>query len=161
MMCSKCQKPELSIYSSKVLGFYSSFRKSGCKLLRNPTSSGSLVCKYIKKNGYALQDGNYQEKLLLSCNAIGLYTISVTHRKTKNHNCLLTLSLLGPPDIGKTSSIARLALKWVEGAKELRPFDFVFAIQLKYAHKASSLAELIKLQHDRLKVSECFYICST
>ena len=75
---------------------------------------------------------------------------------TKNHNCLLTLSLLGPPGIGKTSSIARLALKWVEGAKQLRAFDFVFAIQLKYAHKASSLAELIKLQHDRLKVSECF-----
>ena len=65
-------------------------------------------------------------------------------------------SLLGPPGIGKTASIARHALKWVEGAKELRTFDFVFAIQLKYAHKASSLAELIKLQHDRLKVSECF-----
>ena len=63
---------------------------------------------------------------------------------------------IGPPGIGKTSSIARFALKWVDGAKELRTFDFVFAIQLKYAHKASSLAELIKLQHDRLKASECF-----
>ena len=78
-------------------------------------------------------------------------TSSTEKRKSQSSS----YSTLGPPGIGKTSSIARFALKWVEGAKELRRFDFVFAIQLKYAHKASSLAELIKLQHDRLKVSEC------
>ena len=54
--------------------------------------------------------------------------------------------------MSKTASMAMMALDWVKGKVELKKFDFVFLIRLRYADKESSLAELIISQHNRLEV---------
>ena len=54
--------------------------------------------------------------------------------------------------MSKTASMAMMALDWVKGKEELKKFDFVFLIRLRYADKESSLAELIISQHNRLEV---------
>ena len=56
--------------------------------------------------------------------------------------------------MSKTASMAMMALDWVKGKEELKKFDFVFLIRLRYADKESSLAELIISQHNRLEVME-------
>ena len=56
--------------------------------------------------------------------------------------------------MSKTTSMAMMALDWVKGKEELKKFDFVFLIRLRHADKASSLAELIISQHNRLEVME-------
>ena len=56
--------------------------------------------------------------------------------------------------MSKTASMAMMALDWVKGKEELKKFDFVFLIRLRYAGKESSLAELIISQHNRLEVME-------
>ena len=62
--------------------------------------------------------------------------------------------LLGQSGIGKTSSIALLAVRFGERAKQLEQFDFVFAIKLNLVNKTSSVAEIVKLQHDRFKAMD-------
>ena len=62
--------------------------------------------------------------------------------------------LVAPPGMSKTASMAMMALDWVKGKEELKKFDFVFLIRLRYAGKESSLAELIISQHNRLEVME-------
>ena len=56
--------------------------------------------------------------------------------------------------MSKTASMAMMALDWVKGKEELKKFDIVFLIRLRYADKESSLAELIISQHNRLEVME-------
>ena len=56
--------------------------------------------------------------------------------------------------MSKTASMAMMALDWVKGKEELKKFNFVFLIRLRYADKESSLAELIISQHNRLEVME-------
>ena len=56
--------------------------------------------------------------------------------------------------MSKTASMAMMALEWVKGKEELKKFDFVFLIRLRYANKESSLAELIISEHNRLEVME-------
>ena len=56
--------------------------------------------------------------------------------------------------MSKTASMAMMGLDWVKGKEELKKFDFVFLIRLRYADKESSLAELIISQHNRLEVME-------
>ena len=56
--------------------------------------------------------------------------------------------------MSKTASMAMMALDWVRGKEELKKFDFVFLIRMRYAEKESSLAELIISQHNRLDVME-------
>ena len=54
--------------------------------------------------------------------------------------------------MSKTASMAMMALDWVKGKEELKKFDFVFLIRLRYADKESTLAQLIISQHNRLQV---------
>ena len=56
--------------------------------------------------------------------------------------------------MSKTASMAMMALDWVKGKEELKKFDIVFLIRLRYADKESSLAEVIISQHNRLEVME-------
>ena len=56
--------------------------------------------------------------------------------------------------MSKTASMVMMALHWVKGKEELKKFDFVFLMRLRYAEKESSLAELIISQHNRLEVME-------
>ena len=53
--------------------------------------------------------------------------------------------------MGKTASVAMLAVKYANKSDEMKNFDFVFTIRLKYVDKSSSLPELIVKQHDKLK----------
>ena len=53
--------------------------------------------------------------------------------------------------MGKTASVAMLAVKYANKSEEMKEFDFVFTIRLKYVDKSSSLSELIVKQHDKLK----------
>ena len=53
--------------------------------------------------------------------------------------------------MGKTASVAMLAVKYANNSDEMKDFDFVFTIRLKYVDKHSSLPELIVNQHDKLK----------
>ena len=52
--------------------------------------------------------------------------------------------------MGKTASVAMIAMKYVKAADELKNFDLVRTIRLKDVNKTSSLTELILAQHDRL-----------
>ena len=52
--------------------------------------------------------------------------------------------------MGKTASVAMLAVKYANKSDEMKDFDFVFTIRLKYVDKSSSLPELIVKQHDKL-----------
>ena len=45
-------------------------------------------------------------------------------------------------------------MRFGEGAQQLQDFDFVFAIKLNLVNKTSSVAEIIKLQHDRFKAMD-------
>ena len=56
--------------------------------------------------------------------------------------------------MSKTSSMAMMALDWVKGKEELKKFDFVFLVRLRYADKESSIAELIISQRNRLEIME-------
>ena len=53
--------------------------------------------------------------------------------------------------MGKTASVAMLAVKYATKSDEMKEFNFVFTIRLKYAQKDVSLPELIVKQHDKLK----------
>ena len=53
--------------------------------------------------------------------------------------------------MGKTASVAMLAVKYANKSEEMKEFDFVFTIQLKHAEKDVALPELIVEQHDKLK----------
>ena len=53
--------------------------------------------------------------------------------------------------MGKTASVAMLAVKYANKSEEMENFDFVFTIRLKYAEKEMSLPEVIVKQHDKLK----------
>ena len=53
--------------------------------------------------------------------------------------------------MGKTDSVAMLAVKYATKFDEMNEFDFVFTVRLKYAEKDVSLPELIVKQHDKLK----------
>ena len=53
--------------------------------------------------------------------------------------------------MGKTASVAMLAVKYANKSDEMKEFDFVFTVLLKYVDKDSSLPELIVKQHDKLK----------
>ena len=67
---------------------------------------------------------------------------------------LSTFFIPGHSGTGKTSSIALLAVRFGEGAQQLRHFDFVFAIKLNLVNKTLSVAEIIKLQHDRFQAMD-------
>ena len=53
--------------------------------------------------------------------------------------------------MGKTASIAMLAVKYAKKSDEMKDFDFVFTVRLKYVEKHLSLPELIVKQHEKLK----------
>ena len=53
--------------------------------------------------------------------------------------------------MGKTASVAMLAVKYANKSEEMKNFDFVFTVRLKYVDSSSSLPELIVKQHDKLK----------
>lgn len=63
-------------------------------------------------------------------------------------------SLSGEPGMGKTASVAMLAMKYATRSEELKKFDFVFTICLRNVDKYSSLAEIIIQQHDRLEAKD-------
>ena len=50
--------------------------------------------------------------------------------------------------MGKTASVAMLAVKYATKSEEMKDFDFVLTIRLKYVDKTSSLPELIVQQHE-------------
>ena len=52
--------------------------------------------------------------------------------------------------MGKTATIAMLAMKYVNGEEGMQTFDFVWSIRLKNVDKTSSLANVIKQQHKQL-----------
>ena len=53
--------------------------------------------------------------------------------------------------MGKTATVAMLAMKYVTGEEGIEKFDFVWTVRLKNIDNTSSLAEIIKQQHDKLK----------
>ena len=53
--------------------------------------------------------------------------------------------------MGKTATVAMLAMKYVTGQEGMEKFDFVWTVRLKNVDKTSSLAEIIRQQHDKLK----------
>ena len=53
--------------------------------------------------------------------------------------------------MGKTATVAMLAMKFVGEEEGMDKFDFVWSITLKNVNETSSLAELIKQQHEQLK----------
>ena len=53
--------------------------------------------------------------------------------------------------MGKTASLAMLSVKYATKSQEMKNFDFVFTIRLKYVDKQSSLPELIVKQHEKLE----------
>ena len=54
------------------------------------------------------------------------------------------------PGLGKTTTIAVLAMKYVTGNDVMKQFDFVFTIRLRNVDKTSTLPELIIKQHGQL-----------
>ena len=58
------------------------------------------------------------------------------------------------PGMGKTASVALLALKFANQSEEMKGFDFVWTIRLKFVKENVSLPELIIAQHDRLKAKK-------
>ena len=61
------------------------------------------------------------------------------------------MCIVADPGMGKTASVAMLAVKYANKSDEMKDFDFVFTIRLKYVDKTSSLPELIVKQHAKLK----------
>ena len=55
------------------------------------------------------------------------------------------------PGMGKTASLALLAVKYSTSSREMKDFDFVFTIWLRALDEESSLSELIVKQHCKLK----------
>ena len=51
--------------------------------------------------------------------------------------------------MGKTASVAMLAVKYANKSDEMKDFDFVFTVRLKYVEKHLSLPGLIVKQHDK------------
>ena len=62
--------------------------------------------------------------------------------------------------MGKSSSIAMVAMKFVDEVNELEKFDFVWTVRLKNVDITSSLAELIQNQHENLKTFPTVQIAS-
>ena len=50
--------------------------------------------------------------------------------------------------MGKTATIVMLAMKHVAGEEGMDKFDFVWTVRLKNVDKTSSLADIIKQQHE-------------
>ena len=53
--------------------------------------------------------------------------------------------------MGKTATVAMLAMKFVGEEEGMDNFDFIWSIRLKNVSKSSSLAKIIKQQHEQLK----------
>ena len=53
--------------------------------------------------------------------------------------------------MGKTATIAMLAMKHANGEEGMDRFDFVWTVKLQNVEKTSSLAEIVKKQHHRIK----------
>ena len=53
--------------------------------------------------------------------------------------------------MGKTASVAMLSVKYANKSEEMKDFDFVFTVRLKYVEKHLSLPGLIVKQHEKLK----------
>ena len=53
--------------------------------------------------------------------------------------------------MGKTSTVAMLAMKYVVGEEGMDKFDFVWTVRLKNVDEKSSLPEIIKQQHSNLR----------
>ena len=53
--------------------------------------------------------------------------------------------------MGKTATVAMLSMKFVGEEEGMDKFDFVWSVRLKNVNKTSSLAEIIKQQHEQLK----------
>ena len=66
-------------------------------------------------------------------------------------HCVYLHFIAADPGMGKTASVAMLAVKFANKSEEMKEFDFVFTIRLKYVDKSSSLPELIVKQHEKLK----------
>ena len=57
--------------------------------------------------------------------------------------------------MGKSTAMKHLAINWADGtAEELKKFDFVFHISLKYVKDNSSIESIIIAQHSGLKANE-------
>ena len=53
--------------------------------------------------------------------------------------------------MGKTSTVAMLAMKFVAKEEDMKKFDFVWIVRLKNVDKTSNLAEIVRQQHQKLK----------
>ena len=72
--------------------------------------------------------------------------------RLKEIHCLKEIILISAePGMGKTATVAMLAMKYVNGEEGMDKFDFVWTVRLKNVDKTSSLAEIVKQQHDKLK----------
>ena len=70
------------------------------------------------------------------------------------YNCFsikATFIISAEPGMGKTATVAMLAMKHVNGEEGMEKFDFVLTIRLKNVDETSSLAEIVKQQHDKIK----------
>ena len=57
--------------------------------------------------------------------------------------------------MGKSTALKHLAISWADGtSKEMKKFDFVFHISLKYVKDNSSIESIIIAQHSGLKANE-------
>ena len=56
------------------------------------------------------------------------------------------------PGMGKTATVAMLAMKHVAGEEGMEKFDFIYTVRLKNVDKTSTLVDIIKQQHDKLKI---------
>ena len=59
--------------------------------------------------------------------------------------------ILAEPGMGKTATVAMLAMKYVTGEEGMEKFDFVWTVRLKNVNRTSSLPEILKQQHEQLK----------
>ena len=69
------------------------------------------------------------------------------------YNCFsikATFIISTEPGMGKTATIAMLAMNYVNGEEGMKKFSFVWSIRLKNVDKTSSLANVIKQQHKQL-----------
>ncbi len=61
---------------------------------------------------------------------------------------------LGEGGIGKSSSVAKIAMDWVEGEGYLSSFDFAFLLSLHFIHDNGPIEHQIFTQHGMLNISQ-------
>ncbi len=65
---------------------------------------------------------------------------------------MISICFSGVGGVGKSSTLASLALDWANNAEDLKHIDFVFLIQLRYVSDDRPLSDIIVQQHGLDKV---------